>query len=90
MISPRALRNGIFVVMHHPTVPSGSVSFSTLPIIGSPVRITCFSSASAGSACSGVKKSKSVFPIASSGLVSPKSFAIARLMHRKRLSVSLK
>ena len=87
---PSESRSGIFVVSTHPSVPSGRVSFSSLPTTGRPVRMISRSSSNAGRACSSVKTSKSVLPATAAGSPRPRCRAIARLTRRNRLRSSLK
>ncbi len=90
MIRPPASRNGILVVETHVSLPSGHVSFSSMPTSGLPVRMISRSSASAWSACAWLKKSWSVLPMASAVLPRWNRFAWASLIIKKRLAASLK
>ena len=90
MARPPASRHGSFELRSQPARPSANPTFSSLPRMGSPVRMIRRSSSRACRAYSGEKKSKSVLPIRSAVAGLPTILAIASLQRVNRDSGSLK
>ena len=88
--APRASRTGMRLAVNQRTRPPRSGTRSIFATSGRPVAITSCSSASAAAACSGAKKSASLFPTASAGSSRPSTAACAWLMRMNRESASFR